>query len=163
MSLVQAGDRVRIHYTASSLQKSVLEISTNRQPLEFIAGGPEVIPGVSEGVVGMSLGEKRRLVVSPPQAYGHRDPQLEQRAPLSALPEKIQAGDQLAADVGGVQLDVWVRGVENGEALLDANHPLAGMALEFSCKVVGIRWATAAEIANGSADDEGSVIMRVIP
>lgn len=137
MTCVQAGDRVRIQYTTSSLQKNVLETSHNRQPLEFTAGGLEMIPGISAGVIGMTLGARQQLVIAPQEAYGHRDPQLEQRVPLSSLPEKIQAGDQFSADMEGTQVDFWVRSLEGSEALLDANHPLAGETLICEIELIG--------------------------
>lgn len=136
MMIVQQGDRVRVHYTSRSLEGSVIETSRQRDPLELTAGGDGVIAGLSEGVIGMAVGESRELTVPAEQAFGRHNPDLIQVTPRSLLPEDLQAGDQLTATVDGIALDVWVQRVGEDEAVIDANHPLSGETLVLEVEVV---------------------------
>lgn len=136
MTTVQPGDTVQLHYTSYSADGCVIETSGQREPLEFMAGGPEVIAGVSRAVIGMQVGERRRIAVSPEQAFGYRDTRLQQVAPRLGLLAKVEEGDQLSARVAGQELDVWVRTVTDEEVTLDGNHPLAGESLVLEIEVV---------------------------
>jgi len=73
----------------------VLETSALREPIEFVAGGDDVIAGLSTAVIGMSAGEKKRIHVAPEQAFGYRDQRLQQTVPRIAVPERLSDGDQL--------------------------------------------------------------------
>ena len=136
MSVTKLGDRVQIHYTGRLEDGTVFDSSEGRDPLEFSAGGQEVIPGVAQAVIGMQQGESKTVVVSPEEAYGVRTPGLEQRIPRTLLPEEVQVGDRLQAKVGEQIILVWV--VELGEefGVIDANHPLAGQSLIFDIELV---------------------------
>ncbi len=136
MTIIQPGDHVSVHYTTKSLEGSVIETSRSREPLAFTAGGDGVIAGLSEGVIGMAIGESRELSVPAEQAFGRHNPDLAQSTPLSLLPEDLQAGDQLTATVDGVALDVWIQRVGEDEAVVDANHPLAGETLSIEVEIV---------------------------
>ena len=139
MSIVNCGDTVQLHYTTYAADGCVIETSGQREPFEFVAGGPEVIVGVSRAVIGMHVGERRRIAVSPEQAFGYRDPKLQQQAPRVGLLDKVDEGDQLTATVGGCELDVWVRTKGDEDVTLDANHPLAGESLVFEIEVTGLK------------------------
>ncbi len=137
MTIVNSGDRVQLHYTSFAADGCVIETSGRREPLEFVAGGPEVILGVSRAVIGMRVGERRRIAVPPEQAFGFRDSKLQQQAARLGILKNIDEGDQLTAEVAGQELDVWVRATADDEITLDGNHPLAGESLVFEIEVVG--------------------------
>lgn len=136
MSTICPGDLVRIHYTTRSLEGCVIETSIGREPLEFHADGPEVIPGLSSSVVGLKTGDRRTIAITPEQAFGHPRTDLSQRTSRRALPPDLQQGDQLTAQVHGECVDVWVERLSAEEAVLDANHPLAGETLVVDFEVV---------------------------
>ncbi len=136
MNSVQAGDRVRIHYTARFADGSVFASSRESGPLDFVAGGREVIEGVSLAVVGMSVGHSKVVEIPPELGFGPRDDELEQRVALAELPEPVQVGDQLDVRSGERTLRVWVREVVDGEAVFDGNHPLAGQHLIYEIELV---------------------------
>lgn len=138
MSVVLKGDRVRIHYTTHSGDDCVLETSALRDPLEFIAGGTDVIAGLSAAVIGMRTGEKKRIRVPPEQAFGFRDPRWQQTSPRLGVPDRVTAGDQLTGHLHGRHFPVWVRGFREDEVTMDANHPLAGETLVINLELVGI-------------------------
>ena len=140
MKLIRSGDRVSVHYTARLADGSVI-LSTHAQasgdhPLEFTAGGGEVIPGLSAAVLGMHEGQSRLVQIAPEHGFGARDPELERRVPLGELPAGIRVGDRFEASAHGLTLPVWVRELGPSDALLDANHPLAGQNLFLEVEVV---------------------------
>lgn len=136
MKAVQSGDRVRIHYTARFADGSVFASSRESGPLDFVAGGSEVIEGVSLAVLGMQVGHTKVVDVPPERGFGLRDDELEQRVALAELPEPVQVGDQLDVRSGERTLRVWVREVVAGEAVFDGNHPLAGQHLIYEIELV---------------------------
>ena len=137
MSVIAHGDLVRIHYTSRSLEGSVIETTDRRNPLEFRVGSEEFISGLSLGLLGMQLGDSRTITAPPERAFGRHSPDLIQTTPLSVIPEEAQVGEQLSASMGGVNLDVWIQKLTATEAVVDANHPLAGETLVIDVKVVG--------------------------
>ena len=138
MTTVVRGDLVRIHYVTRSGDDCVLETSSLRDPLEFVAGGQDVIAGISSAVIGMQPGEQKTIRVPPEQAFGFRDARLTQTAPRAAVPERIAVDDQVTTTINGQPLPVWIRSVQTDEVSLDINHPLAGETLVIDVKLVGI-------------------------
>jgi len=138
MAQVSAGDVVHVHYTGRFEDGTVFDSSEGGEPLEFVAGGKEIIDGVSSGVVGMALGEKKTVTVPPEHGYGARDPGLSRTVPINALPDGIAVGDRVAANAGEHRVIFWVTSIEGAEATIDANHPLAGRTLVFDLEVAGI-------------------------
>jgi len=136
MSTANAGDLVRIHYTAMTAGGGVFETSAKRNPLEFIAGGDAVIQGVSDAVIGMQVGESKKVTITPEDGFGLRDPSLEQIVPRTFLPEGLSEGDQTTANFGDEELDVWVQRLDRDDAVVDANHPLAGETLVYEIELV---------------------------
>lgn len=142
MKFVSSGDRVSVHYTARLADGSII-LSTHgakggEQPLGFVAGGPEVIQGLSEAVIGMHEGERKLVRVDADHGFGARDPDLERRVPLAGLPPGLQVGDRLEASSHGVSLPVWIREIGADAAVLDANHPLAGQNLFLEIELVSL-------------------------
>jgi peptidylprolyl isomerase len=144
MLTANQGDQVQIHYSTRSMHGNVIETSEHREPFEFQVGGSEVIEGLSLAVVGMQVGQKKHVTISPDQAFGERDPKLQQHAPRFGLPEQVEEGDQLSAHCAGCDIDIWIRSVSDDELVLDANHPLAGESLILDFELMRIGSATVA-------------------
>jgi len=139
MSTVKSGDAIRVHYEGRFENGEVFDSSRERgEPLAFEAGSNQLIPGFSEGVIGMAVGDTQTLTLPPEQAYGPHDPSHVQRADLEVLPEGVKVGDQLQAQHGEQVFQVVVTEMDDKGATLDANHPLAGKTLVFDIEVVGI-------------------------
>jgi peptidylprolyl isomerase len=136
---VKTGDHVAVHFTARFADGSELATSRSGAPLEFVAGGSEVIAGVSKSVVGMETGETKLVTVRPEDGFGARDAQLERRVPASELPAGVRVGDRFDAEAHGSEIAVWVRDIAPDHAVLDANHPLAGHTLIFEIELVSFR------------------------
>lgn len=143
MSTVKPGDSVRVHYEGRLEDGQVFDSSAGRDPIEFSAGSPQLIPGFANGVIGMAVGEKKTLTLPPTEAYGEHDPNMVQRADLDVLPEGVQVGDRLQAQSGEHVIQVLVTGLDEAGATLDGNHPLAGKTLIFNIELAGFEPADA--------------------
>lgn len=139
MAITKPGDQVQIHYTGRLGDGTVFDSSQGRDPLEFKAGGDEVIPGVSHAVVGMQPGESKTVVIEAENAYGPRRAGLEKRVSRSIVPEEAQIGDPLQAKVEDQNIVLWVTELGEDFAVLDINHPLAGHTLTFDIELVGVQ------------------------
>lgn len=141
MTEIKAGDQVQIHFTGRFTDGTVFDSSEGRSPLEFTAGGDEVIAGVSQAVIGMKIGDSKTVQIPPTQGFGDRNPDQVQRVDRNLLPPDVQVGTALQAqsEDGKQSFTVWVAELDDQTALLDANHPLSGRDLEFDIELVGTK------------------------
>ena len=137
MAEVRSGDIVRIRYTTKTEEGAVYETSGSRKPLRFIAGSDAVVRGVSQAVIGMSVGETKTVTLPPELAFGIRKPELERRVSRVSMPD-VDEGDQLSAYFEDQKVDVWIQRLEGGKVVVDANHPLAGETLVYEIELVGV-------------------------
>lgn len=138
MSTVMAGDKVQINYTGKYESGEIFDSSAGREPLAFTAGGPELIPGVSNAVIGMSVGQSKTVTIAPEDGYGAHNPELTQRVELARMPPNVQVGMQLQAQIQEQMVSFWVTEVDADFATVDANHPLAGKVLVFDIELLAI-------------------------
>lgn len=142
-----------IHYTLTDNNGNVLDSSAGREPLTYIQGIGNLILGMEEGLEGKTKGEKFNLKVSPEKGYGVKDDALTQKVPRSAFgTQEVKVGMQFQTNQGGV---VTVTHVGLSEVTVDANHPLAGVELNFAVEVLEIRNATDEEISHGHVHGPG--------
>jgi len=136
MAGISAGDKVRIHYTAKLADGTVVDSSQGRDPLEFEAGTDQLIPGVSNAVIGMQVGETKTVTVPPEQGYGEHQPEAVQKVARQHFPPEVQVGDTFKA-VNNQQQEMLVRvsAVDDEFVEVDANHPLAGQTLVFDLEI----------------------------
>lgn len=141
MTEVKSGDKVRIHYTGTLNDGSVFDSSQGRDPLEFVVGSGQVIPGFDVAVTGMTTGEQKTVTIPADQAYGQPDPRAIQAIPREKIPAEIplEIGLQLQAQSPqGYPIPVTVVEITETEVTLDANHRLAGKDLTFALELVSI-------------------------
>jgi FKBP-type peptidyl-prolyl cis-trans isomerase SlyD len=142
------------HYTLTNPAGQVLDSSAGREPLFFMAGAGQIIPGLESVLVQLNAGDKKKVEVKAADAYGEHDPEKLIEVPLDKLPkEKVEIGDQFQA--GNQHAPLTVTSVTETHATLDANHPLAGVDLTFDVEVTEIRDATEEELAHGHAHGPG--------
>jgi peptidylprolyl isomerase len=139
MAVTKLGDHVQVHYTGKLGDGTVFDSSRDRDPLEFTAGGDEVIPGVSHAVVGMQPGESKTIEIEAEKAHGRRQVGLEKRVSRNIIPEEAQVGDPLQAKVEDQTIVFWVAELDEDFAVLDINHPLAGHTLTFDIELVNLQ------------------------
>jgi len=142
---------VTFDYTLKNGSGEVIDSSENGEPLSYIHGSGEIIPGLEAELLGKSAGDKFNAVIKPEDAYGLREEgrmKKIEREKLAHLPG-IQAGMQLQAyDEGGMQILTVVE-VNDKEVTLDSNHPLAGETLHFDVEIIDVREATEEELEFG--------------
>lgn len=141
MNQARAGDTVRVHYTGKLDDGTQFDSSTGGAPMEFAVGAGQVIPGFDKAVEGMSIGESKSVKIPPEDAYGPHHDQLVQQVPRSALTNDIEpvVGMALQAQApDGQLLKLLVTAVSEDSITVDANHALAGEALNFDIELVEI-------------------------
>jgi FKBP-type peptidyl-prolyl cis-trans isomerase SlyD len=142
------------HYTLRNREGRVLDTSRGAEPLACVEGMGQIIDGLEEPLLGMSVGETRQVVVPPERGYGLREDDLMQKVPRSRLPvDDVRVGDQFQTGPDRQAPVVTVLAIEGDEVLLDANHPLAGQELHFEVELVALRPATPEELRAGRMGD----------
>ena len=141
MTAAKQGDTVAIHYTGTLEDGSVFDSSDGRDPLEFEVGSGQIIPGLDSEIAGMSVGDKKTVVIEPEQAYGPVNPDARQSVPRESIPAEIPLEVGLPLQVQtpeGETIPVTVAELDEEAVVLDANHPLAGETLTFAIELVSI-------------------------
>jgi FKBP-type peptidyl-prolyl cis-trans isomerase SlyD len=141
-----------IDYTLTDNDGQVLDTSEGREPLTYIHGEGNLIPGLETALEGQNPGDSLSVTIEPAEAYGERDERLIQQVPMAAFEgvESVEPGMRFqATDEQGQGRVVTVTEVEGDEVTVDANHPLAGQPLNFEVSVVEVREATPEEIDHG--------------
>lgn len=152
---VKSGAVVSIRYTLKDEEGSLID-SSGDEPLAYLHGSGEIIPGLEKALEGKAVGEQLELTVAPEDAYGDRDEGRVLQVARDALDFPVEEGDMLQAeDDDGSTMPFQVVGVDDDVVTLDGNHPLAGMPLAFEIEVVSVRPATAGELAHGHAHAPG--------
>lgn len=148
---------VSIHYTLTDDEGTTLDSSAGSEPLAYLHGNGNLIPGLERELEGKSAGDKLTVKIAPADAYGEYDKGLVQRIPRRALKgiSDVQVGMQLTAQSPDGNQQVTVTQVAGDMVTIDANHPLAGKNLNFDVEVTEVRAATEEELAHGHVHGPG--------
>ncbi|NTV02830.1 MAG: peptidylprolyl isomerase [Chlorobiaceae bacterium] len=141
MAQAKHGDTVRVHYTGTFDDGTVFDSSAEREPLQFTIGSGQVIPGFDNAVLNMTLGEKKTVNIPADQAYGPRSEELVAEIGRDRLPAdlEVEIGQQLQVGLAdGGQTVVLIVDLNDETVTLDANHPMAGMDLNFELELIEI-------------------------
>ncbi len=135
------GDTVSVHYTGTFPDGTVFDSSVERnEPIQFTVGAGQMIAGFDQAVEGMTLNEEKEISLQPEEAYGASREDLIFEVPKTQFPPNIspEEGQQLMMRANEQDIQVLVTKVAEESVTLDANHPMAGKALNFSIKLVEI-------------------------
>lgn len=141
MAEVKAGDTVHLHYTGTLLDGTTFDSSDGREPLSFVVGSGQIIPGLDVAIPGMKVGDKKVVKIGADDAYGQVSPEMRQAVPREGIPADIplEVGTQLQMQTpDGQAMPVTVVEVDEATVTLDANHPLAGKDLQFDIELMKI-------------------------
>lgn len=149
---------VSFHYEVRSEAGDLIDSSQGSEPMTYLEGSGQIIPGLEEELQTMKAGDKKNVKVAPEKAYGQREQEMIFDVPRSKFPpnEKVEIGMKFRAGDPGEPSPVFtVTKVTDENVTVDGNHPLAGQALVFNVEVTGIRDATLDEIKHGHAHGKG--------
>jgi FKBP-type peptidyl-prolyl cis-trans isomerase 2 len=140
---VEEGNKIKVEYVGTLDDGTEFDNSKKHgQPLEFTVGEGKVIPGFEKSVKGMEVGQEKDFRIGSEDAYGQRNDELMQKIPRDKLPEVeggIQKGMILMAQTPqGHQIPATVISVDEEQATIDLNHPLAGKDLNFKIKIIEV-------------------------
>ncbi len=142
-----------IHYTLRNAAGEVMDSSAGRDPLYYLHGNHNLIPGMEDGLEGKTTGDKFSLVVSPEKGYGHYQQDLLQNVDLSLFgDQKVEVGMEFQDNHRHTFV---VKEISGKKVIIDGNHPLAGQELHFEVEVTEVRVATREEIEHGHVHGPG--------
>jgi FKBP-type peptidyl-prolyl cis-trans isomerase SlyD len=148
---------VTIDYTLTDPKGEVLDSSKGEEPLTYIHGAGNIVPGLENALTGKSVGDSMQVTVAPIDGYGERDEELVQAVPRERFPgaSSIEVGMRFHAQGSDGSQVVTVVAVDDKHVTVDANHPLAGTTLAFDVTVLEVRDATADELEHGHVHGKG--------
>ena len=140
MAQITNGSSVSVNYTGRLEDGTIFDTSLQegRTPLTATLGQGQLIPGFENGLMGMTVGEKRTIEIEPQDAYGDVNPQMVSEVALNQVPEGVKEGDMLQGQNQYGPVQVVVKEVKESSVVLDMNHPLAGKKLIFDLEVVSV-------------------------
>ena len=150
---------VSFHYELTNQEGEQLESSRDKEPMTYLHGANNIIPGLEKAMVGKSAGDKFQITVEPAEAYGERKEANIQRISAKHFKNlrKLAPGQVVGLQTKQGPVQVTVVKVGRFNVDVDANHPLAGQALTFDVEVTGVRDASEEETAHGHVHGPGGV------
>lgn len=155
---VSDGLIVSLDYALRLDDGEVIDTSAGREPLDYLHGSGQIIPGLEQELHGLAVGDEKDVEVAPADGYGLRDADAFQEIPMAAFPPDAELEPGMAFELlsnSGDPITAFVAEVRPESVLLDFNHPLAGETLHFRIKIAALRAATAEELAHGHAHGAG--------
>jgi FKBP-type peptidyl-prolyl cis-trans isomerase SlyD len=145
------------HYTLTNDAGEVLDSSRGREPLLYLHGAGNIVPGLEQAMEGRGPGDTFKVDVTPEQGYGKRHDGLVQKVPREAFQgvDTLEVGMQFQASGPQGAMSVTITAIDGDQVTVDGNHPLAGETLHFDIEVADVREASAEEMAHGHVHGEG--------
>ena len=143
---------VTMHYKLTDDNGNVIDSSEGKDPLTYLHGAKNIIPGLEKALVGKTQGAKLQVKVDPAEGYGVVRPELVTQVERSLFEgvDQLEVGMIFQAQApDGSNQQIVIKKVEDEKVTIDANHPLAGVNLNFNVEIVGVREATPEELDHG--------------
>ena len=155
--VISNGKVVNLIYSLSNDQGEVLDRADTEAPFTYLHGGQQIVPGLETALEGLTVGNKKKVVVIPSEGYGEIKPDLKLTVARTQFPADldVEAGMQFEANGPDGQGVVFtVDSLQGDKVKIDGNHPLAGQTLHFDVEVISMRDATEEEKQHGHAHGE---------
>jgi FKBP-type peptidyl-prolyl cis-trans isomerase SlyD len=145
------------NYTLTNDAGEVLDSSEGREPLAYLHGKGNIVPGLEKVMAGKKAGDKFKVDVAPEEGYGVHNPALVQVVPRDAFRgiDKLEPGMQFRAESDHGPMMVVITKVAGDQVTVDGNHPLAGATLHFDIEVTEVRDASVEEVLHGHVHGAG--------
>lgn len=158
LAAVEIDSVVSIHYSLHLDGGELVDSSRGREPMNYLHGHGNIVLGLEEELTGRKVGEQFAVAVPAEKGYGDSNPDGVQKIPRTTFPAELELkpGVALRAQDGeGTPVMMRVLEVGDQDVTVDLNHPLAGHTLYFDIEVIGVRTASAEELAHGHAHNPG--------
>lgn len=154
---IAKGTVASFHYTLTNDAGEVVDSSEGREPLTYLHGEGQIVPGLENALEGRTTGDKLNVDVSPEEGYGVSHPELVQVVPREAFQgvEDLQPGMQFQGRNDQGSINVTISKIEGDQVTVDGNHPLAGETLHFAVEITDVREASDEEKSHGHVHGEG--------
>lgn len=149
---------VTIHYTLTNNQGEILDSSVGGEPLVYLHGAGNIIPGLENALLGKQQGDSLQVIVPPEDGYGVRHAELMQEVPRAMFGGASQLEVGMAFQAQGMHGEIQrvvIASINGDTVTVDANHPLAGETLTFAVTIESVRSASAEELAHGHVHGPG--------
>jgi len=146
-----------LHYTLKDDKGALIESSVGNEPLTYIHGIGNLIPGLESQLEGKQAGDKISVVVKPADAYGEHDAELIEEVDRAEFDdgEDLDVGKEFQYDdEDGNVFHVRIVTLSDTKVTIDGNHPLAGKTLAFEVEVLEVRAASKEELEHGHVHGE---------
>lgn len=146
-----------IEYTLTNDEGDVIDSSVGGEPLAYLCGHQNIIPGLEKALLGKSVGDSLKVSIEPADGYGEFNPEMAEVVPrnMFAGVDEIEVGMQFQAQTPNGMQVITVKAIEGDEVSIDGNHPLAGQTLHFDVTVKEVRAASAEELQHGHVHGAG--------
>ena len=146
-----------IHYTLKDDAGAVIDSSSGGEPLAYLHGAGNIVPGLEKALEGQQAGAKLAVKVAPQEGYGVRDEALVQQVPRRSFQgvRDLKPGMRFHAQTQQGPVAVMVTQVQGDMITVDGNHALAGVTLNFEIEVTKVREATPEELIHGHVHGPG--------
>lgn len=146
---------VSINYTLTNDAGEVMDTSEGREPLTYLHGANNLIPGLEKEMEGKTTGQNFKVTIPPAEAYGESNPELIQTLSKDMFKgvDKVEPGMGFTAQGPQGEQHIVVTAVDGDQVTIDANHPMAGKTLHFAVEIVNVRDASEEEIEHGHVHD----------
>lgn len=138
---VSSGEEISIEYTLKLEDQSTIDSNVGEEPLKYIQGNNEIIPGLETALEGLKVGDRKEIKVAPADGYGEVDSAAFEEVDKSRIPpEALVVGTPIEGqDPSGRPIHAKVHLIKESTVVLDMNHPLAGKTLYFDVKILEIQ------------------------
>lgn len=151
------GKVVAFHFTLTNEQGQIIESSADQDPLTYLHGHGNIIPGLEQALMDKVVGDTFTVALPPEEAYGVYEEDLVDTVSRSAFEgvAELEVGMQFQAQYANAHRVITITQVEGDEVTIDGNHPMAGETLTFEVEVTDVRDATEEELAHDHAHHPG--------
>lgn len=149
---------VTLDYRLTLPDGEVVEVSEPGDPLVYLHGHEEIVPGLERALEGKTTGDRVQAIVPPEDAYGEYDPEGSETVDRSEFPADLElevGGIITATDEDDDEVEFLVKAIDGDKVTVDFNHPMAGKTLHFDVTIREIRAATAEELEHGHVHGPG--------